>query len=142
MSSRDDKVYARCFKRKPYGHALFKQVSDEVLRPGTCGYFDFDGDWHSLFQLIEEEPLDDSSTNTGGPIAKVSAFVFSFFTDKATTQDTSATNNESTSAADTDPSALSTPPVLLHSSKEEGPWGAIISEGVKGSQIDIKVEGK
>jgi hypothetical protein len=40
---REDKAYAKCFTDSSKGHAVFKyEVADEI-RPGACGYFDYDG---------------------------------------------------------------------------------------------------
>ena len=129
MSSREDKVYARVFKRVAYGFACFKQVPDERLRPGTCGYFDFDGDWHPILQLIEKEE----------PPAAVGALEYIFSSARRLVQKEPAAKNK-----DEVPEAeeLSAVPALTEHSGEEGPWGPIVSEGVRGSQIDLKVEGK
>lgn len=50
-----DKVYADCFKDQPEGHALYKKVSVTELKPGTCGFFDEQGDWQMIADLIEPE---------------------------------------------------------------------------------------
>lgn len=49
--SRLDRVYARLMLNHPYGWALYKKMTVRELRPGHCGYFDPDGDWHTLVDL-------------------------------------------------------------------------------------------
>ena len=53
MRNRDrwDVVYADCFKNQPEGHALYKKLSITQLKPGTCGYFDDQGDWQQIEDL-------------------------------------------------------------------------------------------
>ena len=57
MAPRDrwDQIYADCFKDQPEGHALYKDVSVEKLKPGTCGFFDEQGDWQIIADLIEPD---------------------------------------------------------------------------------------
>ncbi|KAH7146313.1 hypothetical protein EDB81DRAFT_487533 [Dactylonectria macrodidyma] len=50
--SRLDRVFARLLQNHPYGWALYKKATAEDLRPGCCGYFDVDGDWHTLVDLM------------------------------------------------------------------------------------------
>jgi hypothetical protein len=57
MPSRDDKTYAKCFEGRSYGHALFKEVVDAKLKPGDCGFFDLDGDWHTILQLTNKDAV-------------------------------------------------------------------------------------
>lgn len=155
MSSREDKVYARCFKRKAYGHALFKEVSAKSLRPGTCGYFDFDGDWHPLLHLIPddppapvEEPADESTSGTTLSLPAVKGFLSTLFKQKedTTAEDEAVEGSTSEEVPGTAPlpaiKDLTALPELLHDSRPIGTWGAIVSEGVEGSQMDFTVEGK
>ncbi|KAL7953690.1 hypothetical protein V8C34DRAFT_296338 [Trichoderma compactum] len=51
MSSRLDRVYAQLLRDHPYGWALYKKVTTQKLHPGSCGYFDSDGDWQTLIDL-------------------------------------------------------------------------------------------
>ncbi|KAI5920111.1 hypothetical protein F4810DRAFT_449030 [Camillea tinctor] len=57
--SRIDRVFARLLMNHPYGWALYKKVSAKDLHPGTCGYFDSDGDWKIL--KIQNHLLDAES---------------------------------------------------------------------------------
>ncbi|KAI5458932.1 hypothetical protein BGZ63DRAFT_426245 [Mariannaea sp. PMI_226] len=72
--SRLDRVFARLLMNHPYGWALYKKVTVKNLRPGAFGYFDADGDWHTLANLsgnqqdlvklglnIPDEPVKSSS---------------------------------------------------------------------------------
>ncbi|RYP58987.1 hypothetical protein DL771_011041 [Monosporascus sp. 5C6A] len=49
--SRLDRVYARLMLNHPYGWALYKKITTKDVRPGYCGYFDPDSDWHTLVDL-------------------------------------------------------------------------------------------
>jgi hypothetical protein len=49
---REDKVYATCFSQRSEGHAVYKNESAEDIRPGACGYFDYDGSWVTVVQTI------------------------------------------------------------------------------------------
>ncbi|KAF7549733.1 hypothetical protein G7Z17_g6188 [Cylindrodendrum hubeiense] len=53
--SRLDRVFARLLQNHPYGWALYKKATAEELHPGCCGYFDTDGDWHTLVDLMSSE---------------------------------------------------------------------------------------
>ncbi|KAN0080819.1 hypothetical protein V8E54_004023 [Elaphomyces granulatus] len=59
---RDDKVYARCFAERSAGHAVFKNESARDIRPGACGYFDYDGSmslqqrWVTIVQTLNQTP--------------------------------------------------------------------------------------
>ena len=49
---REDKIYAQCFSQKPHGHAVYRDESPRDLRPGACGYFDYDGKWVTIVQNL------------------------------------------------------------------------------------------
>lgn len=51
------KQYAKCMKTRSEGHALYRNVSAAILKPGACGYFDNDGDWKTIVQTTETEEL-------------------------------------------------------------------------------------
>ncbi|KAJ5552383.1 hypothetical protein N7494_001761 [Penicillium frequentans] len=51
------KQYAKCMIKRSEGHALYRNVSAEKLKPGTCGYFDNDGDWQVILQTTNAEEL-------------------------------------------------------------------------------------
>ncbi|KAM5343683.1 hypothetical protein ACJ41O_012220 [Fusarium nematophilum] len=53
--SRLDRAFARLLMNHPYGWALYKKVTSKDLRPGTCGYFDVDGDWRTLVDLSSDD---------------------------------------------------------------------------------------
>ncbi|KAK5997434.1 hypothetical protein PT974_02790 [Cladobotryum mycophilum] len=57
--SRLDRVYAELLQHHPYGWALYKKVTRREIFPGSCGYFDPDGDWHMLLDLTDPDNLDD-----------------------------------------------------------------------------------
>ncbi|KAK1979859.1 hypothetical protein LZ30DRAFT_595962 [Colletotrichum cereale] len=52
--SRLDRLYARLLADHPYGWALFKKVTTNEIRPGTCGYFDSESDWRTLVDLTSD----------------------------------------------------------------------------------------
>jgi hypothetical protein len=51
------KQYAKCMKKRSEGHALYRNVSSAKLKPGTCGYFDNDGDWQVIVQATDAAEL-------------------------------------------------------------------------------------
>lgn len=58
MSGHDlHKQYATCMKNRSEGHALYRNVPATKLKPGTCGYFDNDGDWQVIVQASNPEAL-------------------------------------------------------------------------------------
>lgn len=58
MSDHDmHRQYAKCMKTRSEGHALYRNVSAAILKPGTCGYFDNDGDWQVIVQTADAEEL-------------------------------------------------------------------------------------
>ncbi|KAK8036595.1 hypothetical protein PG991_001732 [Apiospora marii] len=52
-----DKAFARLLRHHAYGWALFKKVAAKDMHPGSCGYFDPEGDWQPLVDLTR--PSDD-----------------------------------------------------------------------------------
>ncbi|GJC86508.1 hypothetical protein ColLi_09346 [Colletotrichum liriopes] len=56
-SSRVDRVYARLLLDHAYGWGLFKKFTTRDIHPGVCGYFDSDGDWHTLVDLNDADDL-------------------------------------------------------------------------------------
>lgn len=54
-ADRWDVVYARSFKNQPEGHALYQSLTSRELRPGSCGYFDHNGDWQLVANLTNKE---------------------------------------------------------------------------------------
>ncbi len=50
-TGRLDELYAELLKDHPEGHALYKKCSGRDVKPGSCGYFDADGDWNSIVEL-------------------------------------------------------------------------------------------
>jgi hypothetical protein len=55
--TRLDRVYAQLLRNHPYGWALYKKTTTRDLHPGSCGYFDTDGDWKSLADLTRPDEL-------------------------------------------------------------------------------------
>ncbi|KAL7931986.1 hypothetical protein V8C35DRAFT_323246 [Trichoderma chlorosporum] len=59
----------------PYGWSLYKKVTARDLHPGSCGYFDSEGDWNTIVDLLDPQSLtaqgwtiaDDELHNTEGP---------------------------------------------------------------------------
>ncbi|KAG0645025.1 hypothetical protein D0Z07_9198 [Hyphodiscus hymeniophilus] len=51
------KQYAKCMKKRSEGHAMYRNVSAATLKPGTCGYFDNDGDWQVIIQTTDAAEL-------------------------------------------------------------------------------------
>lgn len=59
MSNYDlHKQYAKCMKSRSEGHALYRNVPATKLKPGTCGYFDNDGNWQVIVQTSDPEALE------------------------------------------------------------------------------------
>ncbi|KAF3013211.1 hypothetical protein E8E14_005134 [Neopestalotiopsis sp. 37M] len=50
-NSRLDRVFAELLRHHAYGWALFKKVTAEDMHPGSCGYFDSEGDWVQAVDL-------------------------------------------------------------------------------------------
>jgi hypothetical protein len=59
MAQGDDlaKVYAENMAHHPYGYALYKPVLSSTLKPGSCGYFDTQGNWQPLVDLTSPNSL-------------------------------------------------------------------------------------
>jgi hypothetical protein len=58
MSGHDlHKEYAKCMKRRSEGHALYHKVLAVRLKPGTCGYFDNNGDWQVIVHTTDAGAL-------------------------------------------------------------------------------------
>ncbi|KAL6802263.1 hypothetical protein J3E68DRAFT_395675 [Trichoderma sp. SZMC 28012] len=55
--SRLDKVYAQLMSDHPYGWGLYKKVTTPEIHPGSCGYFDSEGDWRSITDLSNPQDL-------------------------------------------------------------------------------------
>ncbi|PYI02627.1 hypothetical protein BO78DRAFT_351287, partial [Aspergillus sclerotiicarbonarius CBS 121057] len=55
--SRLDRMYAHLLQDHPYGWALYKKVTADKIFPGACGYFDSDGDWQTLVNLMDPTSL-------------------------------------------------------------------------------------
>lgn len=53
--SRLDRVYAQLMSDHPYGWGLYKKVTTRDIHPGSCGYFDSEGDWKSIIDLSSEQ---------------------------------------------------------------------------------------
>lgn len=52
-----DKTYAKSFKTAKEGHAVYANVSGDKMKPGACGYFDYQGDWVTIVQTSDPEAL-------------------------------------------------------------------------------------
>ncbi|KAL7933332.1 hypothetical protein V8C35DRAFT_305555 [Trichoderma chlorosporum] len=52
-----DRAYAQLLRHHPYGWALYKKVTARDIHPGSCGYFDSDGDWRTLADLTSPKGL-------------------------------------------------------------------------------------
>jgi hypothetical protein len=50
-ADRSDVVYARAFQRQQEGHFLYPTLTAKQLHPGSCGYFDSNGDWQMVTDL-------------------------------------------------------------------------------------------
>lgn len=53
--NRDDRVFNKCLQNQQEGHAIFPCISAEDLKPGVCGYFDRDGDWRKIADILNKE---------------------------------------------------------------------------------------
>lgn len=47
--------YAEAFADQSLGHALLHPCPTSRLHPGVVGYFDSEGDWHTIINLIDLE---------------------------------------------------------------------------------------
>lgn len=73
--SRLDRVYAQLMSDHPYGWGLYKKVTTRDLHPGSCGYFDSEGDWNTIIDLSDPQNLttqgwttpDDQLQDSEGP---------------------------------------------------------------------------
>jgi hypothetical protein len=50
-------VYAENMAHHPYGYAMYKPVSSNILKPGSCGYFDSLGTWNPFVDLTSPSSL-------------------------------------------------------------------------------------
>ncbi|KAL6832825.1 hypothetical protein V8C40DRAFT_236106 [Trichoderma camerunense] len=55
--SRLDRVYAQLMSDHPYGWGLYKKVTTRDIHPGSCGYFDSEGDWNTITDLSSPQDL-------------------------------------------------------------------------------------
>lgn len=55
--SRIDRVYAQLMRHHPYGWALYKKITRRDMFPGSCGYFDSEGDWCGIADLNNRQDL-------------------------------------------------------------------------------------
>lgn len=55
---RHDVVFQNQFRNFPEGHALYLPVPSAAMKPGTCGYFDHNGDWQTIVQLTDSGALE------------------------------------------------------------------------------------
>lgn len=55
------KVYTEQLKHHSEGHALYLKHSTKEIKPGMCGFFDYDGRWNAIVQLTNMKTLE-----TGG----------------------------------------------------------------------------
>ena len=51
-------VYAENMAHHPYGYAMYKPVSSNILKPGSCGYFDSLGTWNPFVDLTSPSSLE------------------------------------------------------------------------------------
>ena len=61
--TRLDIVYSKLLLNHPEGWALYKKTSAAEIKPGSCGYFDDDGDWQGIVQLTDKAALSSSGWN-------------------------------------------------------------------------------
>ena len=47
--------YAEAFADQSLGHALLHPCPTNRLYPGVCGYFDVEGDWHTILDIPDLE---------------------------------------------------------------------------------------
>ena len=68
-SERLDKVFAEVLVNRPFGHAVYKHVSAQKMRPGACGYFDRNGDWSTIVHLsdLQNQTASENSTTVPSP---------------------------------------------------------------------------
>ena len=60
-------VYADEMRDYGYGEALYQPCTSDILKPGSVGYFDHEGNWQAIVQLRELQPS--SSDSAEGSIA-------------------------------------------------------------------------
>lgn len=64
IEHRHDVVYNKQFKNAHEGHALYRPISSQEIRPGACGFFDSQGDWNPIVQLDDMESLKNEGWTT------------------------------------------------------------------------------
>lgn len=75
-ANRNDRIYARSFKDEGKGHAMYRNISTERMRPGTCGYFDHTGYWVKVFQVAEfEDPVDSTPQGVESMVAPLAGAI-------------------------------------------------------------------
>ncbi|KAL1856406.1 hypothetical protein Daus18300_010778 [Diaporthe australafricana] len=78
-TNRGDRIYARCFRDEGKGHPLYRNITTERMRPGTCGYFDHTGSWVRVFQVAEfEDPGNSTQQGIGTMVNGAINWMFSW----------------------------------------------------------------
>jgi|SRR5271155_4429483 len=57
LTDRLDNIYNKHMRQHHHGYALYKPVSSDLMRPGSCGYFDDSGSWNPILDLSDPQSL-------------------------------------------------------------------------------------
>jgi hypothetical protein len=57
LTDKLDNVYNKHMRQHNHGYALYKPVSSDLMRPGSCGYFDDSGSWNPILDLNDGKSL-------------------------------------------------------------------------------------
>lgn len=133
-ANRGDRIYARSFKDEGKGHAIYRNISTERMRPGTCGYFDHTGAWVKVFQVAEfEHPADSTHQvveSMAAPLIGAINWMFGWNTPQETEGNTPETAQAGPAQHDALQNAagpriepLEVTRVELHTQKDDEEWG-------------------
>ena len=59
MGKRHDKIYTESLKDQQEGIAVYVKLLANDVKPGTVGYVNSDGNWHTVLQLTDAKALKD-----------------------------------------------------------------------------------
>lgn len=65
---RHDKLFADCFSHNTEGYAIYKLISADEIKPGTCGYFDDKGNWDTIAQLVNADGVEQAGWSRPAPL--------------------------------------------------------------------------
>lgn len=54
-------IYAEAMRHHPFGFALYHPCHKNILKPGSCGYFNDRGEWNPITDLANPSSLNELS---------------------------------------------------------------------------------